>query len=454
MKRVTDITSLSGQTATLLAARGIKAQLEALTGQAPTLLEADGQVQLVLEKIDNDSVVIEYGEQIILKAASEKNLFHAGMYLINLLATDNLKSGTTTIALPQPRNLLMIDIGRKYFSMAALKKLITQLALFQFDGLQIHFSENEGFGIESERYPEIVSPQHLSKAEIRELIQYAAARFIEIIPDFDSPGHVAFILAEHPEWQLDMLDASGQLVKAPRALDILNPEAVAYVHSIYDEFAELFSTSRYFHIGADEFVPFDELEKYPTLKRYASEKFGADASGIEVFIEYVNHTIAHIRELGFYPLVWNDGFYRVNRNEKLHLSKDCIISYWTRWDKNMAPVSTYLEQGYQVINHNDNYFYYVYGKPEPYSDPTYEAIKEQWEKPLFASQQKVTQTDMEQVFATAIAIWSNNGETKTETEVNEKLFYMLAATMQKTAAIDLGEKARFFDLHQQLFAMK
>ncbi len=411
-----------------------------------------GELQLsIAPESPKSSIEVLADGTVKITAPDEKELFKSSMIFLQEDVSDKLQIGKTEIATSTQEKLLMVDIGRKYFSLAALKELVDLLALFNFDQLQLHFSENEGFRIESEQYPWLASKEHLSKGEVRELIQYAHAKYIEIIPDLDTPGHLMHALADKPEWRLDKRMADGSIQKDPKALDILNPEAVAFIHSLYREYGELFCDCRYFHIGADEFVPFDQLHDYPTLEKYAAEKYGSAASGIEVFIEYVNETIEYVRQLGFVPLVWNDGFYRVNRTEGLHLSKDCVVSYWTRWDRNMAPVETFLEQGYTVINHNDNYFYYVLGEHASYDYPTYEKIMADWHPVNFPQKQVIQPQQLKQSAANAIAIWSNVAAAKSEKEVNEDIFYIAAALMQKADERTLGDKETITKLYDKFF---
>lgn len=333
-----------------------------------------------------------------------------------------------TIQFQLKERIVMLDIGRKYYPLTELKRLVRSMALFQFTHLQLHFSENEGFGIESLRHPEIVSSNHLTKAEIKDLIAYAKQYYLEIIPDLDSPGHLQQVLRHYPQWQLPM--KGGE--RDARALDILNPEAVVFVQDIYREFAELFYESQYFHIGADEFVDFDQLESYPTLKNAAIERYGKSASGIETFIAYVNDLVAYVKGLGFTVRVWNDGFYRSNRQEQIHLTKDCEISYWTRWNQNMAPIETYFQQGYTVLNHNDNFFYYVLGEAAGYTYPTYEKINEAFQLTTFANDQKFN--DLTQTKGIAISVWADVPEAKGANEVIADIFWLQAALNEKVSS--------------------
>ncbi|OJG90749.1 hypothetical protein RV16_GL000997 [Enterococcus saccharolyticus] len=113
-------------------------------------------------------------------------------------------------------------------------------------------------------------------------------------------------------------------------MNICDPAAVAFILSIYQEYAELFTDSTYFHIGGDEFVDFDQIEAYPELRAYAKATYSEAAEGIDTFVAYVNQLIEKVSEWGFVPRIWNDGFFRLNRGEQVPLAKNVEITYWTK----------------------------------------------------------------------------------------------------------------------------
>ena len=331
---------------------------------------------------------------------------------------------------------LMLDNGRKFYSKEWILNLIDYLNKLEFNTLQLHFSENEGFRIESEIYPQIMSEQYLTKKEVREIIAYANERGIQIIPEFDTPGHLKQILNHFPHFQLEA-EVDGKRVKNPKALNIVDKEARAFIKEIYAEYADLFKDSKYFHIGADEFIEFDKVEVYPDLVDYAKKHYGADATGIETYIEYTNEIIDYVCGLGFIPRVWNDGYYRTNRNPSIELDKRAEVTYWTRWDKFMADVVTHIDKGHQVINVNDNYFYYVLGENASYTYPTAEKINAEWHVEKFASHQVMTKEQMKSVEGVMFAIWSDIPDAQTEDEVFAGIKEPLRAMADKIKAYDL-----------------
>ncbi|MGM0102233.1 hexosaminidase [Enterococcus sp. AZ141] len=364
-------------------------------------------------------------ENQTISVSSPEHAFYALTKYGRDQATGQLAQKSYLAALKE--RCLMIDIGRKFYSLADLKAIVRSMACFQFTHLQLHFSENEGFRIESQQFPEIVSEECLTKQEIRELIAYAQNHEIAIIPDFDSPGHLRQVLAQKPQWQL--LTADG--TRDDRALNILDSEAVAFIQEVYREYAQLFEDSTYFHIGADEFIDFDQLENFPQMIEAARERYGEKASGIEVFIDYVNELAAFVESLGFVVRVWNDGFYRLNRQEQTTLTENCQISYWTRWNQNMAPADVFFEKGYTMINHNDNFFYYVLGEAAGYTYPTYEKISNEFQLTTFANGQQVAQEQLAQTQAIALSVWADVPEAQTSREVIQAIFWLQTAISQK-----------------------
>ncbi|OJG25695.1 hypothetical protein RU98_GL000936 [Enterococcus caccae] len=356
-----------------------------------------------LSELD-DTFVIESAEKIVISADNPLIAFRGMMYVVQQVKIGRkIQSGKFCERLTD--RIIMLDIGRKYFSLPTLCQILEQMALYGFNFLQLHFSENEGFRIESEKYPQLVSENFLTKNEIKELIAYATFLSIEIIPDIDTPGHMDQLLKEYPEWQLTIEKSQMEIAKVPSALDITNEEAVAFVLSLYDEYLTLFEDSRYFHIGADEFIDFNQIKQYPSL---------AD-EGIKKVESYVNTIANFVKARGFTPRVWNDAFFRKGKTSTL--TKEVEITYWTKWQKEMAPLQIFLDEGYSVINFNDNYLYYVLGENAGYTYPTAAKIKQQWHPNLFSSGQQVPLENQTQMKGAALAVWCDKPAAKTEKDI-------------------------------------
>ena len=89
-----------------------------------------------------------------------------------------------------------------YFSQQWLEDHIRDLAYAKINTLHLHLSDNQGFNIQSDSHPEVVSATAYSKDQMNSLIQLAAQYHITIVPEIDFPAHSQAILAAHPELQL------------------------------------------------------------------------------------------------------------------------------------------------------------------------------------------------------------------------------------------------------------
>lgn len=313
--------------------------------------------------------------------------------------------------------IVMIDCGRKYYDMGFFKKLIDCMSNLNMTHLQLHFSDNEGFRIDSKVYPEIVSKKYLTQDEVSKIIEYAHKNNISIIPELDSPGHLNKFLIEFPNFRL----------VNSNALDIINKDAVDAIIRLYDEYFDLFQSSEYFHIGGDEFVNFNQIQNYPKLLQASRDKYGEKADGTEVYIDYINKLGQYVLEAGFKPRVWSDGFFRLNQSQFTKLDNIFEISYWTRWDKNMATLETYLNHNYQLINCNDNYFYFVLGEKAGYKYPDAVKISTEWTWDLFSEHQKISESDFHKYKGVQFSIWADDAKALTQEQVLKMIYPPLIA---------------------------
>lgn len=260
-----------------------------------------------------------------------------------------------------------VDMARKYISKEWFIRQIREMSYFKMNAIQMHFSENLGFRIECETDPSIVSEQHLTKADVREILAEAKKYGVKVIPSFDSPGHVDQILRAHPEY--GQKDKYGNNYKS--GLDVTNPEAIKYIYSLYDEYMELFKGCTDFHIGGDEYMEFDRApfttQYKEVLDNYARENIDPNATWKDVIAKYINDLAEHVHEKGFTPRIWNDGIYYGENSwgqnkQMIEMHKYIGIDFWSQmsWNHSIAKLQTFLDKGHDTIyNVNASFFYYV-----------------------------------------------------------------------------------------------
>ncbi len=315
---------------------------------------------------------------------------------------------------------LHLDAGRKYYTKDWIMERVKDLSRNRMNVLWLHFSENEGFRIDSERHPEVPSRFHLTKDEVREIIALCGELFVDINPALDCPGHLGAALLEHPRWRLNREMAEPLY----SALDITNPDARAFLLELVDEYAELFAGSKVFHIGGDEFIDFNHFERFPEMDACARERLGPDCGGVDLYVDFLNQVIAHVRAKGFQVRVWNDGLFRPDQAEHVELDRNVQIAFWSNWDKGMAPLKAFLDRGYQVVNYHSEYLYFILLIRKDYSDPDPDKILTQWHPGMFpthpVSGPQTLNPKSEQMLGCCYSIWSDWPDLEDEEEVDRR----------------------------------
>ncbi|MFE2358695.1 glycoside hydrolase family 20 protein [Streptomyces parvulus] len=334
--------------------------------------------------------------------------------------------GVVKDAPAKPKRGFSLDIARKHYDADWIKDRIRELGDLKFNELGLHFSDDQAFRIESDSHPEIVSDDHLSKAEMKEIIDLAASRHITVVPEIDSPGHLGAVIAAHPDLQLR--NAQGTPTRG--AIDISKPEAADIVDDLLDEYADLFPGSQ-FHLGADEYqalvVP-DPEASYPDLAAAARKAYGSGGTVADLTTQWLNDRAKTVQAHDRVPRAWNDGFFK---DTSVEPSKDIKVAYWTGKEIGARPPTEYLAEGRQVLNYNDEFLYYVLGEPQTFVYPTGERIYEQWTPRVIRGTTAVDAKYDDQILGGSFAVWGDIPSAQTQAQVAEGIRLPLAATVQK-----------------------
>lgn len=324
------------------------------------------------------------------------------------------------------RRGLMLDIARKHYTADWIEDRIRELGDLKFNELGLHFSDDQGFRIESDSHPEIVSRDHLTKAQVKRIVDLAASRHITVVPEIDSPGHLGAVLAAHPDLQLR--DASGRAVRG--AIDISKPGSAGIVDDLLDEYAGLFPGGQW-HLGGDEYqalVVSDPEASFPGLAAAAREKHGSGATVEDLATGWLDDRAATVRAHGRTPRAWNDGFFR---GGSVRAAKDIQVAYWTGKEIGARQPAEYLREGRTVLNYNDEFLYYVLGEPLTFVYPTGERIYEQWTPLVLRGTTAVPARYDDQILGGSFAVWGDLPRSQTQEQVAAGIRLPLRATVQK-----------------------
>ncbi len=169
---------------------------------------------------------------------------------------------------------LHIDVSRHWMPLEVIRRNLDGMAAAKLNVLHWHLSDDQGFRIESKRYPKLAGMgsdgDFYTQDQAREVIAYARERGIRVVPEFDVPGHTASWFVGYPE----LASAPGPY-RIERTFGVLAPCMDPTRESVYEfldgfigEMSRLFP-DEYFHIGGDEVngIQWDASERIQTFKR-------------------------------------------------------------------------------------------------------------------------------------------------------------------------------------------
>lgn len=433
--------------AELVAKKVVAAPLQMVWGTAADAKPADVFVSLaesVSAVSDQDAYTVEIASDHVLVTAVSAN---AAMYALRTimayhLALGGMPFGEIEDHSDMAERRLFVDCARKYFSKNWLIAQIKDLSYLRMNALELHFSENLGFRLECETDPAILSDQYLTKDEMREVLQTARLYGIEVIPSIDSPGHVTQILKAHPEY--------GQIANDgthfEHGLDITNPEAVAYMKSIYAEYCEFFKEfpdiCTDFNIGGDEYMEFDRppfTTKYQSvLDEHAVKTLGEGHDWRDAMTTYLNDIAEFVKSKGYRVRMYNDGMYYGENSysykpQKVALHTWIEVDHWSQmgWNPDIARLQAILGRGHETLyNVNCTFGYYVLrndvpqdGRPQAsfdHKDPD-KHIFENWSPAQFQANEKTLTDDDPRIKGAGMHIWCDNPNIVTEQVVAEDI---------------------------------
>ena len=322
---------------------------------------------------------------IVIQGVSEEGVFRGIMTLRKAIGTE----GGESISLPyvtikdEPRfsyRGVMLDCARHYFPVDFLKEYIDVAALHGCNNLHWHMTEDQGWRFEVKSMPELAKKGSIRKQtvigrntgvydgqeyggyytqeECREIVAYAAKRFINIVPEIDLPGHMLGALHVYPE-----LGCTGGPYEVwPHwgvSHDVLcagNPKTLEFLKKVLGEVAEVFP-SKYIHIGGDE-SPRDRWKQCPKCQAKMRELGLTREAELQT---YINKELeAYMQKKGRDLIGWDETL-------EGGLSEKAIVMSWRGTSGGIQAA----RQHHRVIMTPTTYCYIDYYQ-----------LKDQWGQPL------------------------------------------------------------------------
>ena len=240
----------------------------------------------------------------------------------------------------------MIDVARHFSTMEVLKRNLDGMAAVKLNVFHWHLSEDQGFRVESKKFPKLhqlgSDGNYYTQEQIKEIIAYARERGIRVVPEFDIPGHSTSWLVGHPE--LGSAPGPYTIERRPGifepALDPTREEVYKFLDTFLSEMAALFP-DEYFHIGGDENEG-KQWDRNPAIQEYMKKHNIKDNHALQA---YFNTRLLKILQKNNKKMIGWDEILQPT------LPKDVVIHSW----RGTAALAEAAKKGYDGILSNGFY---------------------------------------------------------------------------------------------------
>jgi len=277
---------------------------------------------------------------VIVTANSAAGLFYGFQTVLQMTYPDETAK-RPTITLPcvkivdYPRfswRGAHLDVSRHFFDVNYVKRYIDIMAMYKINKFHWHLTDDHGWRIQIDKYPQLTAvgawrPDRsnvpwdtlhpvlpgepatyggfYTKDQIRDIVKYAAARHIDIIPEIEIPGHCSAILAAYPQFACDDYPytvAVGPYWPPKAIMCAGNDDVLTFYKNVLSEVCELFPYP-YIHIGGDEAVN-TNWQTCPKCQQRIADKGLADEDALQQWV--MNQIDQFLVKKGKKSIIWDD----------------------------------------------------------------------------------------------------------------------------------------------------
>jgi len=283
-------------------------------------------------------------QSIHLQAATSTGAMHGLETLLQLVQPEKggfIVPGVTINDAPRFRwRGLMIDCSRHFEPIEVLERNIDAMAAVKLNVFHWHLMDDQGVRVESKRFPKLMQlgsdGKFYTQQQIRDLVAYARARGIRVVPEFEMPGHSSAWLVAYPE-----LNSGSEPPGIRRefgisayALDPTRETTYRFLTRFLGEMVTLFP-DQYVHIGGDE-TPAPDWKKNPRILAFMRTHHLEDNAALQAYFN--RRVLAILTHLHRRMVGWDEIF-------NPGLPKTVVIQSW----RGVASLSKAAEQGYEGV---------------------------------------------------------------------------------------------------------
>jgi len=291
---------------------------------------------------EDESYTLDVSDaEVRIKAATAEGAIHGLATFVQLIqpGPDGFQAAGVHIE-DRPRfpwRGLMLDVCRHWMPVEVVKRNLEAMAAVKLNVLHWHLSEDQGFRVESKRYPRLQEMgsdgDYYTQDQIREIVAYARDRGIRVIPEFDVPGHSGAWFPGYPE----LAATPGPFVLGGRGGSEMDPSkesTYSFLDGFIGEMAQLFPDP-YYHIGGDEVNP-RAWNQSASIQTFAKEHGLKDAPALQVYFN--QRLLKIVQKYGKTMVGWDEILVP-------GLPTDAVIQSW-RGQKSLSEAAS---KGYRGI---------------------------------------------------------------------------------------------------------
>jgi len=375
-------------------------------------IEVSRPAKIVLKEDESYSLSINAGK-ITVKAATDLGAMYALETLLQLLQADQKGFYFPHIEITDsprfPWRGLMIDVVRHFIPYEVIIRNIDAMATVKMNVLHLHLTDDQGFRIESKKFPKLhekgSNGKYFTQEQIKDIINYASDRGIRVVPEFDMPGHASSWFPGYPEYasaqRIYEIETKYSHFEPAPTMDPTNEQLYIFLDQFFEEMTALFP-DEYIHIGGDENSG-KQWDANPKIQEYKQRH--NLKSNMELQTQF-NHRLQDIlsrykRKMMGWDEILEPG-----------ISKDIMIHSW-RGKKSLNEAA---KKGYPVILSHGFYIDLLYSAQDYYlNDPLSES-------------KDLTESELSNIYGGEAAMWT---ELATAETIDSRIWPFAAAIAER-----------------------
>lgn len=354
------------------------------TGATVTVAADDASALFQVSLLPASSTLKEEGyklditdSKVTIQAKSALGFFYAFQSVKKMLPANvmaGVKDATvTSYPLPvvsisdEPRfeyRGFMLDVSRHFFTANEIKRVLDVMAAYKLNAFHWHLTDDQGWRVPIKKYPKLTTigatapnsrftdmyeltqywinkpygPYSYTEEEIKDVIAYAKARHIDIIPEIDMPGHFAAAMAAYPEFSCTPSGAHQVWSDGGISSDVLNvanPKAIQFAKDVLEELIELFP-GEYIHIGGDE-CPVSAWKSNAECQALYNELGLTDYRQLQS--HFIQQMSDFVKSKGRKLAVWNESITAEGADLDIMKATDATVYCWMPADASVTKAS-------------------------------------------------------------------------------------------------------------------